>query len=139
VTSGNGCANYPISCSGFTGTLKQCGKFTANDGPCKSTANGSIWASGTCTPRICTEALNSNNTDALCKAFHPTCVTTGYGCATSVTCSMIQEKNSCSVKTGCSWVSNCRSIKTDCSALTMSGASICVNTPVSTGTKKCFW
>lgn len=58
---------------------------------------------------------------------------------TSLTCSSYQERNSCQARTGCSWVNNCRSIGTDCSALTSAGASVCVNTPVTTGLRRCAW
>lgn len=112
VTNGNRCVDYPRTCSDFTGTLEECGRFTASDGPCKTTETGA------CTPRICAEASISTYTDALCQAYHPSCVTNGYGCATSVSCSTIEKKNTCDAIKGCSWVGNCRSIGTECSSLT---------------------
>lgn len=92
ITNGKGCVDYGKVCSDFKGTLEECSTFLATDGPCKTTAIGDITASGTCAKRECVDALNTNNTDALCIAYHPSCVTTGNGCvsgSSSINCNQL--------------------------------------------------
>ncbi|CAD8206022.1 unnamed protein product [Paramecium pentaurelia] len=136
ITDGKTCVDIGKACSFFKGNDETCLQFTASDGPCKAT---SVSASPvTCTPRVCYEAPNTYTTDDQCSKYHPSCKTTGRGCKSSVGCGELTSQSSCTANASCQWAGQCRSLPTTCGALTTSGQTICVNTPLSTG-KRCAW
>ncbi|TNV71570.1 hypothetical protein FGO68_gene4687 [Halteria grandinella] len=135
VTNGTNCVAYPKNCADFKGTETTCPKFTAYDGPCKTTTYTTTPAA--CTPRVCTEAPNTTVTDTDCHKYHPTCVTTGYGCAKEgIECGDVQTQSACWAKIECLWANKCTSAPTSCSELT--SYRICVNTLLANKTK-CAW
>lgn len=84
------------------GNIVSCAAFTASDGPCKGSVDvGKTDAA--CAARVCSEAPNNLDTDEKCKAYHPTCLTNGYGCSLTVACGDFQGSEACGLKTGCAW------------------------------------